>query len=358
MKIFDKLKEKINNKIKLVQAKVRGKKYVQLQKPVQDMSYGEIAKEFLRKKNALFNQNDGFSGRNFDLIKRYIFEKKDNSFAIDYFVKLLKSEDISLSVKFDFIHSFCQFFDDNELCMIMSMEDEVLDKKYKIQVVEELPERIPEDFILQYFDYTNISIRYVEKIMKCISVDAKIKVLNLISNDEIKQELLRKEVKNLDFEEAKKLYEGTNLYEYKEIEDFYIKEIKTSGMKKALSLLNEMGYISPGLAKVFDKIIKPKGVEEVIEYINDNSVKKGGIIYLTRKFKIEDKKEVFYKLENEEDRLNCLPIFFGDLGKKEFLSMVTNESNQKLKEEMIKKANTLMRTKHFTEKEIENLYSL
>lgn len=355
MKIFSKIKEKINNKIKLVQSKIRGKKYVHLQKPIQDMSYGEVEKEFLRKENIIFTQENSFVGRNFDLTQRFVFDKKDNNFAIDYFIKLINNDNISKSIKLNFIHCFCRFFDDNEVCAILNMEKEKVDEQYKIRLVKEVPEKIPEELILEYFDYTDINLDYVKKTINELTVDGKITLLNTINDDEIKEKVIGEEVKKLEFEEAKKIYEQVIFFEYNKIEEFYIKEIKNMQPEEASSLLNEMSYISPNLSKAFDKVIKPKNVQEVIDYIDNNDVKKGGIIYLNRKFSLDDKKNVFYNLKNEEKRKNALVIFTSEMGKKDFTNMVKNEVSEIVKQEMIDNANMFLKTRQFSDNEIEKM---
>ncbi len=353
MKIFSKIKDKINRKLQLIQSKIRGKRYVYLQKPVKDMSYNEACKEVMQKESIIFCGVDKFNGRNGELIKKVIFESKNNDFAIDCLVKLLNNDIISKSVKIDFIDKFCTFFDDNELCRIIGKND--IDDNFKVLIVRRVVDRIPEEFIIKYFDYTNPDIEYLKKVLKNVSVDGKIDILNNLSKDEVKKELLIDEVNNLEFNDAKKMYEQVVVYGYKEIEDFYIKKIETLNSEQALEMLKEMSYISPSLAEAFDKTIEPKDVKEVVDYINNNSVKKGGLIYLNRKFNVQDKKEIFYNIKNEEIRKNALVIFSEDLGKREFVNMVKCETNENIKLEMINNANMFMKVKQFSDDEIEKL---
>lgn len=331
MNIFEKIKEKI----KLAKTKFRGKRFVYLQKPVQDISYEEALIEFNIKEKTIFEREGNFEGRNKELIEKVIFKSRDNDFAINYLLKILNDDNITKGVKVEFIQQFCELYDDNELCKILSLKNDKVNEQFKIQIVRRTIERLPEEFLIQYFDYTNIEVKYIRRLLKNVSVEGKITILNRLKNDKIKERLLLEETEHMKFSDIKKMYEQVILYGYKEIEDLYLKKIKTSDSKNALYVINRINYISPKLANELDKVIEYKNADEVIEYINNNEVNKGSIIYLNRRFSFEDKKKVFYNLKSEEDRKKALVIFTNDISTDDFEQMVNNEKSESIKNELI-----------------------
>ena len=166
------------------------------------------------------------------------------------------------------------------------------------------------------------------------------------------------EVAKLDFNCAKELYEKVILFGYEDIENFYIKKIKSSNSENVYNIVNQIEYISPNLAKEFDKLIEHKNPDEVIDYINNNDVKKGGIIYLNRMFNFDDKKKVFSSLKKEEDRKNALVIFTEDVDKSEFIQMIKEEKSENIKTELLHNMPMLLKEKDrfFSEVEIWDLF--
>ena len=356
MKIF----EKIKSRLKLAKSKVKGKRYVALQKPVNDMTYKEANKEFSKKEKIIFAQENNFIGRNKELVKKVIFESKNNDLAINYFIDMINNSETPKGVKYEFIHTFFDFYDDNELSKILSMKDDVVNNQYKVQIVRKCIDRVSEDLLLKYYDYTNIKTEYIRKILSKISVDSKIIILNRLKNKKLKEKLLIEEIEKSNFNDARKLLEQVILYGYKEIEDFYIKKIKNADTETALELINEFDFISPELAIELDKIIEPKDVDDVINYINENSVKQGGIIYLSRKFSLNNKLKIFYGLNKDEDRKNALVLFTEEFDKDKFIDIVKKENSEEVKVELINNMDKLLKEKNkfFNEIDIKELSSL
>ena len=147
------------------------------------------------------------------------------------------------------------------------------------------------------------------------------------------------------------------LYDYEQIEKFYIDRIKSSNSETVFDIVNKIDYISPNMAKELDVFIEHKCVSEVIDYINNNDVRKGGIIYLNRMFNFEDKKQVFYGLDKEEDRKNALVIFTEDVGKDELVQMLKDEKNDNVRMEILHNIPILLsdKEKFFDEVEIGEL---
>lgn len=353
MKLFDKLK----TKIKLATNKVKGKKYVAIQKTVADLTYKEALKEYNKKIDAIFESEGNFVGRNKDLIQKVVFECKDNDFALYYLQEIVQNMEISKGIKMDFIQSFFSNYDDNELCKLIKMDDSEFDPQFKTQIVRNTPESFSEDTIIKYFDYTNIDHDYINRVMKCLSLDGKIKILNQLKDDKFKEKILIEETEKLDFIQAKKVYEKIPILDYKQIEKFYVKRIQTVGQSEALNIINELDFISPSLATVLDEKLDNKNPDDVINYINNNDVKKGGIIYLNRKFDFDEKMKVFENLEKVEDRKNAITIFERDVDKKNFIKMVKNEQDPDVKNELLSNMLLLLKDKRkvLTKVEIDQL---
>lgn len=299
----------IKMKLRLAKNKVRGKRYTSLQKPVRDMSFEEVCKEFGKKEKIIFSLDDDFDGRNFDLLRRILEDNPKKNFRVDYLVKILNDDKISKSVKVDFVEKFIHFYDENDLITILNLENKKVCESVKRNITRICVEKLPEDVLIEYYDYTNIETGYLRRLLKCISVEGKINILNSLNNKDLKEKLLIEQTKKMEFEEAKQLYEKVVLYDYEQIEKFYIDRIRASDSEKVLEIVNKIDYMSINLVKELDKLIEHKNVDEVIDYINNNNVKKGGIIYFNRMFSLEDKKKVFYGLNKEEDRKNALVIF-------------------------------------------------
>ena len=325
MRLFDKIK----TKIKLATNKAKGKKYVSIQKPVKDLTYKEALKEYNKQIDAIFEHEGNFEGRNKDLIQRVVFESKDNDFAIYYLQDIIQNMEISKGVKMEFIQSFFSNYDDNELC----------------KLVRNTPESFSEQTILKYFDITNIEHNYVTRVMKCLSVDGKIELLNKLKDDKFKEKIVLEETEDMDFDQAKKIYDKIPILDCKQIENFYIKRLEKVGETEALNIINGLDFISPNLATVLDEKLDNKNTDDVINYINDNDVKKGGIIYLSRKFDFDEKLKVFENLEKVEDRKNAIKIFERDVDKKDFIKMVKNEQDPEIKNELLSNMSVLLKDK-------------
>lgn len=341
MRLFDKIK----TKIKLATNKAKGKKYVSIQKPVKDLTYKEALKEYNKKIDAIFEHEGNFEGRNKDLIQRVVFESKDNDFAIYYLQDIIQNMEISKGVKMEFIQSFFSNYDDNELCKLIKMDDKEIAPQYKIQIVRNTPESFSEQTILKYFDITNIEHNYVTRVMKCLSVDGKIELLNKLKDDKFKEKIVLEETEDMDFDQAKKIYDKIPILDCKQIENFYIKRLEKVGETEALNIINGLDFISPNLATVLDEKLDNKNTDDVINYINDNDVKKGGIIYLSRKFDFDEKLKVFENLEKVEDRKNAIKIFERDVDKKDFIKMVKNEQDPEIKNELLSNMSVLLKDK-------------
>ncbi len=336
MNIFEKLKNELKNKLKLTKEKFRSKKYVYLQKPICDMSYKEALKEFKIKEKIIFEQEGNFEGRNKDLIEKVIYKSKDNDLAINYLKKILNSNNISKGIKVEYIKCFSNLYDENELCKIMTLEDAQIEEQYKVLIVREGIEKLPEDILLKYFDYTNIDEKYVRRIIKNVSIDGKITILNHLKDDKLKEKLLLEETMYMGFDDTKKMYEEVILYGYREIEDLYIEKVKTLNSEDALQIINQINYISPKLANELDKVVEHMDVDGVIEYINNNEVNKGSIIYLNRKFCLEDKKKVFYNLISENNRKKAIVIFANEVSRRDFRKMLDEEKSDVVRCELEK----------------------
>lgn len=345
---------KIKIKIKLAKNKVKGKKYTSLQMPVRDMSFDEVCKEFQKKEKIIFSLEDNFEGRNFDLLKRYLVDNPDKNFKINYLVKILNSSSIAKGVKINFLEIFINFYDKEELLKLFDKDESEINESVKRIISRVCVEKLPEDLLIQYYDYTNIEKGYLRRLLKCVSIDGKVSILNKLNNNELKETLLLEQTKKMEFEEAKELYEKVILYEYEQIEDFYIDRIKSANLEKVLEIVNKMEYISPNIAKELDKFIEHKNADEVIEYINNNDVKKGGVIYLNRMFDFEEKKKVFYGLDRDTDRKNALVIFTEDVGKDELIEMLKNEKSDDVRMEILHNIPMLLneKEKFFSEVEI------
>lgn len=356
MRVF----ERIKNKLKLAKSRATGKRYVAIQKPVADMEYKEASKEFYKKEKIIFANEGSFNGRNKELVKKVIFQSKDNDLAIGYFTRMLNNNDVPKGVKYEFINNFCDLYDDNELLKILSIDERIINNQFKIQIVRKCIDKVPEEMLIQYYDYANFQISYVRKILENVSVDGKIIILNRIKNDKIREKLMLEEVKKLEFDDAKRLLEEVILYGYKEIQDFYINEIKSSDKEKVLNLLNGFRYISPDLAEELDKVIEPMDVDEVIEYINNNEVRSGGIIYLTRKFDFATKKKIFDNIKSLDTRKASLVIFTEDIEKEDFINMVKDEESAEIKVELINNMDKLLKEKEefFKSMDIDELSDL
>ena len=336
MNIFEKLKNELKNKLKLTKEKFRSKKYVYLQKPICDMSYKEALKEFKIKEKIIFEQEGNFEGRNKDLIEKVIYKSKDNDLAINYLKKILNSNNISKGIKVEYIKCFSNLYDENELCKIMTLEDAQIEEQYKVLIVREGIEKLPEDILLKYFDCTNIDEKYVRRIIKNVSIDGKITILNHLKDDKLKEKLLLEETMYMGFDDTKKMYEEVILYGYREIEDLYIEKVKTLNSEDALQIINQINYISPKLANELDKVVEHMDVDGVIEYINNNEVNKGSIIYLNRKFCLEDKKKVFYNLLSENNRKKAIVIFANEVSRRDFRKMLDEEKSDVVRCELEK----------------------
>ena len=293
---------KIKTKLRLAKNKVKGRKYTSLQKPVQDMTYEEVSKELAKKEKVIFSLDNNFEGRNFELIKKFLIENRKDDFKIDYLVKIQNNSNIAKSVKINFIEKFISIYQESELFKLLNISVDKINDNTKRLIVRLCVEKLPEDLLLKYFDYTYIELGYLRKLLNRISIDGKITILNNLNNKKVKEKLFLEEVAKLDFNCAKELYEKVILFGYEDIENFYIKKIKSSNSENVYNIINQIEYISPNLAKEFDKLIEHKNPDEVIDYINNNDVKKGGIIYLNRMFSFDDKKKVFSSLKKEEDR--------------------------------------------------------
>lgn len=353
MRLFDKIK----NKIKLATNKTKGKKYIAIQKPVKDMTYKEALKEYNKKVDGIFEQEGNFVGRNKDLIEKVVFDCKDNDFAIYYLQDVVQNITIPKGIKMEFIQSFCSEFDDNELCKIIKMDDNEIGPQYKTQIIRSTPESFSEDTIVKYFDITNVDYKYVDRVMNCLSVDGKIKVFKQIQDDNLKQKIFKKETENMSFDEVKKFNESVQLLDYNQIEKLYIDRLDKVGKSEALNMINELEFISPDLATALDEKLDYKSAEDVIDYINNNEVKKGGIIYLNRKFEFPDKLKVFEGLEDVEDRKNAIKIFERDVNKRDFIKMVKNEEDPIIKNELLNNMISLLKDKRkvLTKAEIDQL---
>lgn len=349
---------KIKTKLRLAKNKVKGRKYTSLQKPVQDMTYEEVSKELAKKEKGIFSLDNNFEGRNFELIKKFLIENRKDDFKIDYLVKIQNNSNISKSVKINFIEKFISIYQESELLKLLNIGVDKINDNTKRLIVRLCVEKLPEDLLLKYFDYTYIELGYLRKLLNRISVDGKITILNNLNNKKVKEKLFLEEVAKLDFNCAKELYEKVILFGYEDIENFYIKKIKSSNSENVYNIVNQIEYISPNLAKEFDKLIEHKNPDEVIDYINNNDVKKGGIIYLNRMFNFDDKKKVFSSLKKEEDRKNALVIFTEDVDKSEFIQMIKEEKSENIKTELLHNMPMLLKEKDrfFSEVEIWDLF--
>lgn len=349
---------KIKTKLRLAKNKVKGRKYTSLQKPVQDMTYEEVSKELAKKEKVIFSLDNNFEGRNFELIKKFLIENRKEDFKIDYLVKIQNNSNISKSVKINFIEKFISIYQESELLKLLNIGVDKINDNTKRLIVRLCVEKLPEDLLLRYFDYTYIELGYLRKLLNRISIDGKITILNNLNNKKVKEKLFLEEVDKLDFNCAKELYEKVILFGYEDIENFYIKKIKSSNSENVYNIVNQIEYISPNLAKEFDKLIEHKNPDEVIDYINNNDVKKGGIIYLNRMFSFDDKKKVFSSLKKEEDRKNALVIFTEDVDKSEFIQMIKEEKSENIKTELLHNMPMLLKEKDrfFSEVEIGELF--
>lgn len=348
---------KIKTKLKLSKNRAKGKKYTTLQKPVKDMAYEEVCEEFYKKEKIIFSLDDDFDGRNFDLIKKFLQDNPKENFRIDYLIKVLNNSKISKSVKVDFVEKFIHFYDEKQLLVILDMDDNIINENVKRNIAKICVEKLPEELNIQYYDYTNIDKGYLRRLLKNVSIEGKITVLNRLNNKELKEKFLIEETKKLEFDEAKQLYENVILYDYEQIEKFYIDRIKSSDSEKVFEIVNRIDYISPSVAKELDNFIEHKSVDEVIDYINNNDVKKGGVIYFSRMFSFDDKKKIFNGLNREEDRKNALVIFTKDVGKDELVQMVKEEKNDNVRMELLHNIPMLLKEKDrfFGEVEIGEL---
>lgn len=353
MGIFNKIK----TKLKLAKTKVKGKKYTSLQMPVKDMDFKDVCEEFYKKEKIIFSLDDNFEGRNFDLLKRILVDNPKENFRIDYLIQILNNSAISKGVKVNFVEMFINVYSDDELLQIFDKSDAEISDNVKRNIARVCIERLPENMVIEYFDYTNIHLGYLRRLLKNVSIDGKVEVLNKLKNKELKEKLLLEQTKKLEFNDAKELYEKVVLYDYEEIENFYIERIKLANEDSVLEILNKIEYISPNIAKAFDELIEHKNADEVIEYINDNEVKKGGVVYLSRMFSFDDKKKVFESLDREEDRKNALVIFTEDVGKDELVQMLKDEKNDNVRMEILHNIPMLLKEKErfFGEVEIGEL---
>lgn len=349
---------KIKTKLRLAKNKVKGRKYTSLQKPVQDMTYEEVSKELAKKEKVIFSLDNNFEGRNFELIKKFLIENRKDDFKIDYLVKIQNNSNIAKSVKINFIEKFISIYQESELFKLLNISVDKINDNTKRLIVRLCVEKLPEDLLLKYFDYTYIELGYLRKLLNRISIDGKITILNNLNNKKVKEKLFLEEVDKLDFNCAKELYEKVILFGYEDIENFYINKIKSSNSENVYNIVNQIEYISPNLAKEFDKLIEHKNPAEVIDYINNNDVKKGGIIYLNRMFSFDEKKKVFNSLKKEEDRKNALVIFTEDVGKSEFIQMIKEEKSENIKTELLHNMPMLLKEKDrfFSEVEIWELF--
>ena len=353
MGIFNKIK----TKLKLAKSKMKGRKYTSLQMPVRDMSFEEVCKEFYKKEKVIFSLEDNFEGRNFDLLKKFLLDNPKENFKIDYLVKVLNDDNISKGVKVNFVEIFINFYEKEDLLKLFDKNDNEVNESVKRTISRVCVEKLPEELLIQYYDYTNIEKGYLRRLLKCVSIEGKVNILNKLNNKELKESLLLEQTNKMDFDEAKELYEKVILYDYEQIENFYIDRIKSSDSETVLDIVNKIDYISPNVAKELDKLIEHKSVSEVIDYINNNDVKKGGVIYLNRMFNFEDKKQVFYGLDKEEDRKNALVIFTEDVGKNELVQMLKDEKNDNIRMEILHNIPMLLNEKErfFSEVEIGEL---
>lgn len=353
MGLFDKIK----NKIKLATNRTKGKKYIAIQKPVKDMTYKEALKEYNKKIDGIFGQEGNFVGRNKDLIEKVVFDCKDNDFAIYYLQDVVQNITIPKGIKMEFVQAFCNDYDDNELCKIIKMDDKEIEPQYKTQIIRTTPESFSEDTIVKYFDITNVDYKYVDRIMNCLSVDGKIRIFNQIKDNDLKEQVFLKETENMSLDEIRKINDSVQILDYNQIEKFYIKRLDKSGKEEALNMINELEFISPDLATALDEKLEYSNAEDVIEYINNNEVKKGGIIYLNRKFDFSEKLKVFQGLEKVEDRKNAIKIFERDVNKRDFIKMVKNEEDQTIKNELLNNMISLLKDKRkvLTKAEIDQL---
>ena len=345
---------KIKTKIKLAKNKVKGKKYTSLQMPVKDMSFDEVCKEFNKKEKIIFSLEDNFEGRNFDLLKRYLLDNLNEKFKINYLVKVLNNPTISKGVKVNFVEIFINFYEKEELIEILNKNENEVNESIKRIISRVCVEKLPEELLIKFYDYTNIEKGYLKRLLKCVSIEGKVEILNKINNNDLKEQLLIEQTKKMNFDEAKELYEKVILYEYEQIESFYMDRIRSSNSETVFDIVNKIDYISPNIAKELDKFIEHKNADEVIEYINNNDVKKGGVIYLNRMFDFEDKKKVFYGLDSDEDRKNALVIFMEDVGKDELIEMLKNEKSDDVRMEILHNIPMLLneKDKFFSEVEI------
>ena len=348
---------KIKSKLKLAKSKMKGKKYTSLQMPVRDMQFDEVCEEFYKKEKIIFSVDDNFEGRNFDLLKRFLINNPKENFKIHYLVKILNNPIISKSVKVNFVEIFINFYEKEEVIEILNKNENEVNENVKRIISRVCVEKLPEELLIKFYDYTNIEKGYLKRLLKCVSVDGKVEVLNKINNNELKEQLLIEQTKKMNFDEAKELYEKVILYDYEQIEKFYIDRIKSSNSETVFDIVNKIDYISPNMAKELDVFIEHKSVSEVIDYINNNDVRKGGIIYLNRMFNFEDKKQVFYGLDKEEDRKNALVIFTEDVGKDELVQMLKDEKNDNVRMEILHYIPILLsdKEKFFDEVEIGEL---
>ena len=298
MSFLNSLKIKLN----LARNKINGKKYIYIQQPVKDMKYSEALKELKRKEKFLYETEGKFVGRNKELIEKVVFQCNDNSYSFDYLSKFLNNKKIPKGVKIDFLDKFTQCFDDNEICKIMIMDNEKIDEQYKYIIARNNIERLPENVLLEYFDYTNINESYIRNLLKNISVEGKIEVLTQLKNDELKEKLIDEETSNLEFYDAYKIHQNLKIYDYNKMEKFFINSIEKSESKEVYKILNTLEYISPNIACKLDEKVTIKDVDEVANYINTNNVNKGGIIYLSRCFGNEEKNLLISKLDKQCDR--------------------------------------------------------
>lgn len=331
---------RIKNTLKLARNRVRRKKYVLLQKPVNQMCYEEVKKEFYRKEKNIFSQDGNFEGRNYELISQFLTKNQNENFKINYFVKLINNNDISKNVKIKFINNFINLYEINELLELLDINLKTFEQVYKFEIVKNNVEKLSENILIKYFDFTDINLKYLKNLLDNLSVDGKIAILNKISitnkmsQRQIAKKLSEEQIGKLDFDEGRKLCENLIVYDFGDIENYYINQIKKCDVSKVYKIMNNIEYISPKLAYEFDQVIEVKEVNEVIDYINNNRVNKGGIIYLNRKFDLENKQKVFYSLNDIENRKNAVAMFKEEIDKNDFMKMVEKEKSVEVKQEL------------------------
>lgn len=299
---------KSKNKIYFVKINNNRKNHMYLEKPVKDMNFLELMKEYSKKEKLIFGSESNLDGRNYELIEAILSKSKNKVLKLDYLVELLSDECISKNVKKKFIKLYVHLYNERELLYVLDKDSKVIDEQLKREIVRNAVDLFEEDILIKYFDFTNINLEYVIRVLNCLSIQGKVNILNRITNSKIQEKAVLNQVEKLEFEDAKQLYEKILLFDYNIIEEFYISQIRNLDGKIVNKFFNEIEYMSPRLAKEFDRVIGVKSVDETIEYINSNDVNKGGMIYLCKSFKMEDKQRVYDSLISEQDKKVYLEI--------------------------------------------------